>query len=113
MPQWFNYAIIIILTPAALFVSYGVLFRYKTVTMGDRQIEVRYPQFRLNRKYSLEEVTYWKESVVKTNKTSNYKELEVKFKDGRTIRMGHREYTEYEKMLGYLGQKIPGLRKLK
>ena len=113
MPQWFNYLIIVILTPIVIFVSYRVIFRYKTVRMGDRQVDVRYPQFRILRKYSLAEVTYWKESIVKTGKATDYKELEVKFKDGRKIKMAYREYTEYEKMLGYLGQKIPGLRKLK
>ena len=111
MPQWFNYLIIAVLMPVAIFVSYRVLFRYKTVSMGDRQIEVRHPLFRLRRKYSLEELTYWKESIVNTGKTTSYKELELKFKDGRAIQMGYREYTEYEKMVRYLTRKVPKLKK--
>ena len=113
MPQWFNYLILVILAPVVTYATYKVLFRYKSVRMGDHQIEVRYPQFRLQRTYKLEEVDYWEEAEVKTGKTSSYKELEVKFHDRRIIRMGHREYTDYDKMLKYLSQKLPKVRKPK
>ena len=113
MPQWFNYLILVTLAPIATFVTYKVLSRYKIVHMGDQQIEVRYPQFRLHRKYKLAEIDYWEEVEVKTGQTSSYKELEVKFHDGRIIRMGHREYTDYNKMLNYLSQKLPKARKTK
>ena len=79
--------------------------------MGDGQIVVRYPLFRIQRNYVLDDVLYWKESIVKTGKTTNYKELELEFKDGRRIQMGYREYTEYDKMVKYLGQKVPVLKK--
>ena len=80
--------------------------------MGERKIEVEYPQFKLTRKYALEEILYWKESIVKTGKTSTYKELEIRFKDQKMIRLGYKEYTEYEKMLKYLQQKLSAVRQV-
>ncbi len=111
MVQWFNYLILALLIPIAGFVTVKVFSRYKIVRMGHRQIEVLFPQFRIQRKYGLEEVKGWEETVVKTGKTATYKELEVNFQDGRTIRMGFREYTEYTNMLNYLAKKIPKARK--
>ncbi len=111
MPQWFNYLILVVLVPTVTFVTYKVLFRYKIVHMGDQQIEVRNPQFGRHRKYKLEEVDSWEEVEVKTGNTSSYKELKVKFRDGRIIEMGHREYTDYDRMVSYLSQKLPKARK--
>ncbi len=110
-PQWFNYLIVAVLLPIAFFVTYKVFFRYKVVRFGDGLIEVNYPQLRVNRKYPLSDVVFWMESSVKTGNTSSYKELEIAFKDGRRIQMGHREFTEYTKILNYLSQKLPGSRK--
>ena len=78
-PAGYHYLIVLLLTPIASYITYKVLFRYKVVGMGNRQIEVRYPQFRSYRTYSLDEVEFWMESMVRTGKTSTYKELEVKF----------------------------------
>lgn len=106
-PAVYHYLIVSLLTPIATYIAYKILLRYKTVEMGDHLIEVRYPQFRFRRSYSLEEVASWMESTVRTSKTSTYKELEVKFRDGRRIQMGYREFTEYDAMLRYLNQKLP------
>ena len=106
-PAGYHYLIVLLLTPIATYITYKVLFRYKVVSMGNHQIEVRYPQFRSYRSYALEEVESWMESVVRTGRTSTYKELEIKFKDGWKIQMGHREFTEYDTMLRYLTQRLP------
>jgi hypothetical protein len=81
------------------------------IRMGNGQIEVRYPQFGIHKMYLLKNITYWKESVIKTGKTSAFRELEIKFTDNRKITMGHREYVEYEKMVSYLLQKVPRLKR--
>jgi hypothetical protein len=110
-PPVYHYFILTLLTPVALYITYKVFIRYKTVAMHNRQIEVHYPHLRRHRTYPLEEVASWTESTVKTGKSSTYKELEVNFTDGRKIQMGYREFSEYEKMVQYLAQKLPGLRK--
>jgi magnesium-transporting ATPase (P-type) len=110
-PPIFNYAIVTVLTPIALFISWKTIFRYKVIRMGNAQIDVRYPQFRIRRSYPLKEISYWKETIIKTGKKSTYKELEIKFSDNRKITMAFREYSEYEKMMAYLGQKASRLKK--
>ena len=110
-PQLLNYLVVIVLTPIAFFITYKVVFRYKMIRMGNGQIEVRYPQFGIHKMYLLKNITYWKESVIKTGKTSAFRELEIKFTDNRKITMGHREYVEYEKMVSYLLQKVPRLKR--
>jgi hypothetical protein len=109
-PQWLNYVIVTALTPMALFITYKVVFRYKIISMGNDEIKLRYPLFRLNRSYKLKEVAHWKESFVKTGKRATYKELEILFSDKRKITMAFKEYTEYEKMVAYLERKIPKLK---
>ena len=109
-PPTYHFVVVFLLGPVACYITYKVLSRYKTIAAGNRQIEVRYPQFRIHRTYSLEEVAFWTESTVKTTASSTYKELEIGFKDGRKIQMGHQEFTEYEKLVKYLAQKLPGMK---
>jgi hypothetical protein len=109
-PPWFNYLVVAGLVPVILFIIYKIFFRYKVVTMGNGQIIVSWPQFRTSRKYTLKEVVSWSETIVKTGKNSSYKELEIKFRDGRAITMAYREYTDYEKLSGYLAQKLPKIK---
>jgi hypothetical protein len=110
-PQWLNYLIVIVLTPIAFFISYKVIFRYKIIRIDNGRIEVRYPLFRIRKTYTLKDILYWKESIIKTGKTSTFKELEIKFIDNRKITMGYREYVDYEKMVNYLSGKVPKLKK--
>jgi hypothetical protein len=109
--QWINFVITGILVPISIFIIYKVVFRYKIVRMGNGQIEVKYPLFGKSTCYALKEVESWTETVIKTGKTSTYKELEITFLPGQKITMGFKEYSEYDKMLKYLSQKIPKQKK--
>src|ERR1700712_2268746 len=91
-PPWFNYLIVFGLTPVAIFILYKVFFRYKIIRMGNGQIIVDHPQLRSHKAYDLKNVVSWTEAVVKTGKTSTYKELEVRFSNGKKITMAFREY---------------------
>lgn len=106
-PAWYTYVVIGLLGPIGIFVLYKVFIRYKTVSFGNNQIEIRFPVLQRQSKYPLQEIKFWRETEVKTGKTASYKELEIRFTDGTKITMGHREVTEYSRMIQYLNQKLP------
>ncbi len=104
---WYNYAVIGILTPLGLFVFFKIVVRHKILKLGNNQIQIDYPFLRQSKVYSLEQIDQWVENKVKTGKNSEYKELQIRFSDGRKVSLGHKEHTEYGKMVQYLVQKAP------
>ncbi|HZX73115.1 MAG TPA: hypothetical protein VFE57_01745 [Cyclobacteriaceae bacterium] len=103
-PSWLNLTVIVLLTPLALFALFKIFLSYKVIRVGNNQIDIRYPVFGKTKKYTLDQIGYWKETVIK-NSMGTYKEIEVGFTDKSTLNMGHKEYTEYSKIAGYLSQK--------
>jgi hypothetical protein len=75
--------------------------------MGNNQVILSFPVLRRRYQYPLQEIVSWKESIVKTGKSSVYKELEVRFADARKLSIGLNEYSEYNRMVQYLNQKAP------
>ena len=110
-PAWYNYLIILLLAPIASFVGYKIFIRYKIIYLGNNLIEISYPVLKTTTKYPLDQIERWTENLVKTGKNSVYKELEIRFKDGQKISMGHKEFTEYDKVIKYLHQKVPQQKK--
>jgi hypothetical protein len=106
-PAWYNYAVIGLLAPIGLFVLYKIFIRYKVIRLGNNQIEVSFPVLKQNKIYKLAEVQFWFENQVKTGKKSVYRELAIKFEDGKKISLSPKESTEYERALQYLKQKLP------
>lgn len=106
-PAWYSYLIIALLTPIGIFVTYKIFVRYKVIYMGNNQVAIQYPVLRKKNTYALNEINYWKENVVKTGKNSTYKELEIVFADKRKLSVGHKEHTDYARMISYLNQKAP------
>ncbi|MEQ1584732.1 MAG: hypothetical protein ABL895_02560 [Cyclobacteriaceae bacterium] len=104
---WYNYLIIVLLVPIGLFVAYKIFIRYKVIRAGNNQIEINYPVLRRSEKYPLQSVLAWRENIVKTGKNSVYKQLEILFEDKKRISLGHKEHTEYPKLVQYLQHKIP------
>jgi hypothetical protein len=104
---WYNYAVVIVLVPIGLFVFYKVFLRYKILKLGNNQIQIHYPMLRQSKIYSLDQIEQWAENKVKTGKNSEYKELQVRFVDRKKISIGHKEHTEYSRMVQYLTQKVP------
>jgi hypothetical protein len=107
-PMWYNYVILALLIPMGAFVFYKIFIRYQIIVMGNNKISVKLPVLRRFREYSLQNIIAWAENKVNTGKTSTYKELQILFDDGKKIVAGHKEHTEYERMLKYLTQKAPG-----
>ncbi len=104
---WYNYAVIAIMVPIGIFVFYKIFLRYKILRLGNNQIQIDYPMLRQSKVYRLDQVASWIENRVKTGKNSEYKELQIRFADGTKINIGHKEHTEYAKMVQYLAQKAP------
>jgi hypothetical protein len=106
-PAWYNYAVIGLLAPIGGFVLYKIFIRYKIVRLGNNQIEVSFPVLRQFKKYNLAEVQFWFENQVKTGKNSVYRELVIKFEDGKKVSLSPKESTEYERTIQYVKQKLP------
>ena len=102
---WYNYAVIAVLVPLGIVVFYKIFVRYKILSFGNNQIQIDYPMMRQRKIYPLGQIDHWIENKVKTGKNSEYNELEVKFADGKKINVGHKEHTEYRRMVEYLAQK--------
>jgi len=104
---WYNYAVVVILLPIGLLVFYRIFIRYKILKFGNNQVEINYPVLRRNKIYPLDQIDQWTENKVKTGKNSEYKELLMRFTDGEKISIGHKEHTEYPRLVQYLVQKAP------
>ena len=105
LAAWYNYAVVIVLVPIGLFVLYRIFIRYKILRFGDNKIQIEYPILRQLKKYPLDQIVAWRENKVKTGKTSEYKELQILFTDKAKLSIGHKEHTEYHRMIQYLAQK--------
>jgi hypothetical protein len=105
---WYNLVIAGILLPLGLFVLYRIFIRYKIIQAGDNRVEVIYPVIRKTHAYSIKQITSWRESVVKTGKSSVFKELEINFDNHFRVAIGQKEHTEYDKLVQYLQRKVPG-----
>ena len=105
LAAWYNYVIVGVLIPIGGFVLYRIFILYKIVRMGNNLIQINYPVLRKEKKYAISDIVAWRENKVKTGKTSEYKELQIMFSDKIKLSMGHKEHTEYPRMVQYLAQK--------
>jgi hypothetical protein len=106
-PAWYNYLMVVLLAPIGLFVFYKIFVRYKIIRLGKNRLEVSYPMLRKHSVYPLQEIVAWKENVVKTGKSSVFRQLEIFLPDNQRISFGDKEHTEYGKVVQYLNQKVP------
>ena len=103
---WYRVLIIGLLLPICIYLFYRIFFQYKKISIGNNKFRIDYSLRGINRVYELKQIESWKEEVVKTGKNSQYRELIIKFNNGKTLTMGMQEYTEYKKILDYLIQKV-------
>lgn len=104
---WYNYAIAAALLPIGLFVLYKIFIRYKVIRAGNNSIDISYPVLMQTEKYPLQSIVAWRENIIKTGKNSVYKQLEILMDNKKRISIGHKEHTEYVRLVQYLQQKIP------
>lgn len=106
-PEWYNYLMVILLAPIGLFVLYKIFIRYKVIRLGNNRLELSYPVLRIKKVYALHDIVSWKENVVKTGKSSVFRQLEIFLLDKQRISFGDKEHTEYGRVIQYLHQKVP------
>jgi hypothetical protein len=106
-PAWYNYLMVVLLVPIGLFVFYKIFVRYKIIRLGNNKLELSYPFIRKHKVYPLQEIVAWKENVVKTGKSSVFRQLEIFLADKHRISFGDKEHTEYGRVVQYLDQKVP------
>ena len=99
---WYAYLTIIVLGPVSLYLLYKMAYNYKTVEFDARKITVRYPLKKVTKSFSSGQLLSWGEVVVKTGKTSTFKELELRFADRTSITLAHGEYSNYGPVVAYL-----------
>lgn len=100
---WYQYAILIIITPIAISVSVKVARTFKVVNLGKSQMTVRYPLLFRTRKYNMKQLDHWEETIIKTQGTV-FKQLTLKFEKEK-VGLANQENTEYHKVFDYLRKK--------
>ncbi len=107
-PAWYTYLVIGAMTPLAVYLTFRVFINHKVVTLANNQITIRYSVKRKIKNYDLGNVVHWKESTVKTGKSSTFKEIEIQFDDRFKIVIALNEYSNYPQVYAYLAKKLPG-----
>ena len=105
-PRWYNFGILLLLAPILGYVLYRLLFQLKRIELGNNTFVVHYLFYKKKKSYAVAEIESWKEHQVKVGKNSTYREVEIVFKSAKKISLGKKEYTEYDKVLGYLKKKV-------
>ncbi len=100
---WYQYAILIIITPIAISVSIKVARTFKIVNLGKGQMTVRYPLLFRTRKYNMKQLVHWEETIIKTQGTV-FKQLTLVFEKEK-VGLANQENTEYHKVFEYLRKK--------
>ena len=109
-PPWYTYLIVAALVPILGLVIHRIFLRYKVIRLGNNQIEVWYPVLRKRHRQPLGTIVAWRELRVKTGKASTYRELEILLEPKKKISLAYQEYTEFDRMVKYLGQKCANKR---
>ncbi len=102
--QWYQYLIVLILTPLALGILFKTLLGYKRVEVGKNKITIYHPIRFSSQSYLLKEVKQWTEQKVKTG-GSTFKELTILFDSGKKLSLSLQEHTNYLDLLKYLKKK--------
>lgn len=100
---WYQYAILIIITPIALTVSVKVARTFKIVKVGKAQMTVRYPLLFKTKKYNMKQLQQWEETIIKTQGTV-FKQLTIIFEKDK-VGLANQENTEYARVYDYLRKK--------
>jgi hypothetical protein len=103
LPWYFPVLFGIVLT-VALFVTYKVVTAFKIIRIGKQKMEVHFPLKGKKRQFNLSNLDAWKETIIKTG-AGTYKELELHFTTGPSIKMTLQENTNYDKVYQYLNKK--------
>lgn len=100
-PQWYDYAMAVVGTPVGAGLILRQLVSYKTIVFGKKKLIVKYLVKRNTQNYTLQDMEYWKESIVKTG-AGTYKETELKLTSKVKLTISQQEYSNYNNVMTYL-----------
>src|SRR5690606_31980051 len=102
---WYQYTIILIITPIALVVLWKTILSYKIIRLGKGKMSVKYPFFFKEKVFYMKDLESWKEEIIKTQGTA-FRELKMNFKNG-AVALSSQENGEYNKIHSYVRTKHP------
>ena len=101
--KWYNYIALYFFGPMAFVLAVRMLVNFKVIKIGKDRIELWYPFRLLKKKYTVKDISLWKENTVKTGK-SKFRELEIRL-GKRKVKLSHQENSAYDQILSYLHRK--------
>jgi len=101
--KWYNYIALYFFGPMAFVLAVRMLVNFKVIKIGKDRIELWYPFRLLKKKYTVKDISLWKENTVKTGK-SKFRELEIRL-GKRKVKLSHQENSSYDQILSYLHRK--------
>ncbi|MBL3656622.1 hypothetical protein [Fulvivirga sediminis] len=105
-PVWYQYALVALLYPIGIGLAIKVVWGYKVITVGKNKISIKYPIRFQTVEYTLKQLISWKEAIVKTG-TGTFKEVSIKFDNGKVLNLSYQEHTDYPQVIQYLKKKCP------
>lgn len=103
---WYHYVGLFVFGPLGLGLLMRTLLKYSIYNIGKGSIAVRTPVRFSNRQYKLSQISYWRETSVKTA-GGNFKEVEIKFDNKKSISLSMQEHSNYPQLINYLKKKAP------
>jgi len=100
---WWAYSLAILFYSIAFGLLFKMTWGYKIISLGNQNLEVRFPLRMKNKKYHLKQLVSWEESIVKTG-SGPFKELTLRFDDGLKMTLSYHENSNYDKIFEYLSK---------
>lgn len=98
-----------VLTPVVLAIGLLVMGKLlaalKVVRLGKNRIDIFYPLTRMKVSLEVQDILGWREEAIKT-KNGEFREVKVLYGKKKILTLSNKENTEYDKVVGYLRQKV-------
>lgn len=85
----------------ALAVTFKVVTGYKELYVNKNRVDVHFIFNLFKKRYYFKELMSWEETVIKTG-SGYFKELTLKFKSGRKVKLTLQENSNYEKVKAFM-----------
>jgi hypothetical protein len=102
-PAIYQYIILLIISPIAIFVSFKFIKGLKYISIQKSQMEVRSFFGLIKKKYHLNELEKWEETIIKTT-NGTFKELKFIFIPNAKVTVSNQEQTNYDKLFSYISK---------
>jgi len=104
------YLLIPLLGIIAFTILWKIIGAYKIITINKKKISIQYPLRFGQYDTTVQDISWWQEITINTNKTV-YKQLRIKFKRKKTVRISLQENTNYTRIFNFLKKHAAKLQK--